>query len=314
MRLLLALSLLLGARATLRAEQAWTAYADAPMKTRATLVARAGGQLFFISGNDVWGPTSTVRSYDIAKRVWKMRAPAPEAIAYSAIAANDGKIYLAGGCIESDCGRPTVASYVYDPAKDSWTPLPPLPEPVWGSQGASLDGKFFVFGGVAGRIHENGASAGVYRLDPKATAWVRMADMPRPRMNPAGAALGGKFVLTGGCSSVHPGNFCDTIALDSDAFDPATGKWSPAPALPAPLQSHSAISMGDAIVVAGGAPGSAKTYRLERGAKSWVAGPDLLRPRYLGFLFPLTKGVGMYGPGPTGGESLIEALGEPEVK
>jgi hypothetical protein len=294
------------------APAAWQAFARLPSPVSVPIVVRAGEELFFIAGNKPSGPTNEVNAFSLQARTWRPRSAAPQPVAYSAAAALNGLIYTAGGCIRSDCSAPTAAAYAYDPKADFWTPLPPLPEPLYASQGAALNGRFYVFGGVAGRIHESGATARAYVFDPAERAWSRLRDMPRRRSHAAGAELGGRFILAGGCVSATPGRSCDAITAESDAYDAASDAWSSSAALPEPLSSHAAASDGARIVLAGGAPASGRTYILERGASRWAQGPSLIRPRYLPFMFSLPRGVGIFGPGSgAAAETLIESLGAP---
>ena len=54
-----------------------------------------------------------------------------------------------------------------------------------------------------------------------------------------------------------------------ERFDPSTGQWSPAPALPEPLWQASAALVGDRVWVAGGINGNSAT-----GNQVYSAGSD----------------------------------------
>lgn len=306
------------AKASEPPKASWRAMARLPSPVSVPLAARVEDEVFIISGLAEGGaPTTEVKAFDLRLRTWKPRSVAPQPIAYSAVAVLDGLIYAAGGCIRADCGAPTAAAHSYDPRLDRWAALPPLPEPVYAGQGAALGGRFYVFGGIAGMIHQSAVSARVYVYDPSERTWTRLRDMPRRRSHFAGAEIGGRFVLAGGCTSPTLGRACDEITAEADAYDAGSDAWLPAAALPSPLCAHAAASDGERMVVAGGrtsteAAAGARSFILARGASRWVEGPRLLYPRYLPYMFSLPRGVGVFGPGAGAKvEGIVESLGAP---
>lgn len=306
------------------ASKSWRGLARLPAPLGGPIVVGMDGKIIFISGNPASGvPTADINVYDLGQRAWTPRRPAPQPLAYPAVAVLNGLIYIAGGCVRADCSFPTAAANTYDPAADLWSPLPPLPEPVYSPVGAALGGRFFVFGGVPGPIHGSVASARVYVFDPAGRAWSRLRDMPQRRSHAAGAEFGGRFILAGGCMSATPGRQCDEITAGSDAYDAGSDSWSSFAPLPTPVWAHGAISDGRRLIVAGGtnsaAYGGGRTFILERGATSWVEGPPLLRARFFPSLFNLPRGIGLFGTNTeTNGAhvnmhaaDLIESLGAP---
>ena len=305
--------------------QSWRGLARLPAPLGGPIVVGMDGKIIFISGNPANGvPTADVNVYDLGQRAWTPRRAAPQPLAYPAVAVLNGLIYIAGGCVRADCSFPTSAANTYDPKEDLWTPLPPLPEPVYSPVGAALGGRFYVFGGVPGPIHGSVASARVYVFDPALRTWSRLRDMPSRRSHAAGAELGGRFVLAGGCMSATPGRQCDETSASAVIYDAGSDSWSPFAALPIPLWGHGAVSDDGRIVVAGGVAsatvyGGGRSFILERGATRWVEGPPLLRSRFLPSLFNLPRGVGLFGTNTdinsayvnTHAADLIESLGAP---
>ncbi|PIR15355.1 MAG: hypothetical protein COV48_14795, partial [Elusimicrobia bacterium CG11_big_fil_rev_8_21_14_0_20_64_6] len=276
------------------------------------------GKIFIFGGIQMGGgPVDDMYSYDLRARVWNRASSVPQSVCYPATAALAGRVYVAGGCVRCDCSHPTSAFNAYDPKTDVWTSLPPLPEPVYATVGAALGGRFFVFGGVPGAIHGSGASPRVYAFDPASRAWSRLRDMPRPRTHGAGAELGGRFILAGGCTSTTPGRVCEEITGGVDSYDDGSDAWSPAPALPTAVYGIGAAADGERIIVAGGTPANgvpagARTFTLDRGASRWAEGPPLNRPRNFAWMFRLPQGVGLFGSNPGNTyEDLVEALGAP---
>lgn len=135
--------------------------------------------------------------------------------------------------------------------------LPPLPKAVSSFGAAAADGYVYVYGGHAGKAH-------VYSTDTVIGTFHRMS-LSNPKewlMLPGGPALqglamvahGGKLYRIGGMfpknkpdekSSIHSVASCSV-------YDPAEGKWQPAPDLPTARSSHDAVVVGNKIIVVGG--------------------------------------------------------------
>ena len=62
--------------------------------------------------------------YDPATNEWTTLAPVPRGANHTAIAALDGKIYIAGGFTERRHGNTVDWFYAYDSAQDVWQALP----------------------------------------------------------------------------------------------------------------------------------------------------------------------------------------------
>lgn len=279
-----------------------------PLITKA--IAERDGTLYFFSGAYSGGPTKAVTAYDLAARRWSERTPMPQSLYNQDAVPLGGLIYLAGGCVRSDCASPSGDAYAYDPKADSWTTLPALPEPVFDAAGAAIDGRFVVVGGVA----RGAASKRVYAYAPDKRSWSRLADLPGPRSHAAGAMFQGRYFLTGGCKSEAPGRYCDEISDAVFVYDPKADAWSSGPSLPRALHGHGAAVSGGKLVLAGGVCGAARvsdcgSFLISGGAKRWERGPNLLRARFGARVFPLAGGLGLFGPNATNNpEDIVEAL------
>ena len=74
-----------------------------------------------------------------------------------------------------------------------------------------------------------------------ATVAAALAEMPLPRTEVAAAVLDGRIVVAGGLTP-------DGAASDrADVYDPATNRWSPAPALPLGLHHSGMAALGDRV-------------------------------------------------------------------
>lgn len=77
------------------------------------------------------------------------------------------------------------------------------------------------------------------------TPWRGGPALSHARAGLAAAALEGKIYAAGGAGLVDPRD-------DFDVYDPATGRWSPRPALPAGLERFAMAASGGRLYVAGG--------------------------------------------------------------
>jgi N-acetylneuraminic acid mutarotase len=93
--------------------------------------------------------TDIVEVYDPATDQWgALRAPMPTARSAMAAGTYDGKIYVAGGEVQTSSMLGAFRAFeAYDPATDSWSVLPPMPFPRHGHAGGIVDGRFHVVSG-----------------------------------------------------------------------------------------------------------------------------------------------------------------------
>jgi len=103
-------------------------------------------------------------------------------------------------------------------------------------------------------------------------------DLPVPRTEVAGTALGGQLVVVGGLDA--QGRASDLVHF----FDPATDRWQPGPRLPRALHHVGMAALGDRVWVAGGYAGAAWTsqsqvFSLGDGESSWREEPALHQAR-----------------------------------
>ncbi|HVJ81838.1 MAG TPA: hypothetical protein VNC50_12295 [Planctomycetia bacterium] len=135
---------------------------------------------------------------------------------------------------------------------------PAIPVAVSSLGAATCGDHVYLFGGHATKTHTyalettNGKLHRLSLKDP-AKGWEELAEGPRCQ-GLALVAHDGKVIRIGGMQPRNKaGEPVDQISLASvSSYDPATGKWSPLPDLPAPRSSHDACMIGDLLVVAGG--------------------------------------------------------------
>ena len=89
-----------------------------------------GGRWYLIGGLN-GNVDGQVQIYDPVTNGWSLGAPMPFAAGTCASALIGGKIYVAGGILESNGlparGTPTNAAAMYDPVSDAWTMIAPMP-------------------------------------------------------------------------------------------------------------------------------------------------------------------------------------------
>jgi N-acetylneuraminic acid mutarotase len=133
-----------------------------------------------------------------------------------------------------------------------WTAVAPMPEATAGGTAAVIGGKLYVAGNNAAD-HTAGVKAEAY--DPVSNAWTAIANFPYPYVAyPAGAAVGGRFYVIGGCQS-EPGTGPDCRIGSTNAvevYDPSTNAWSSGPAMPTARNNPTAGVIDGKIYVAGG--------------------------------------------------------------
>lgn len=162
----------------------------------------------------------------------------------SAIATIGDKIYVAGGL--SQGAVDDVSSY--DPETDSWTELTAAPRPFDHAGYGAIDGKLVVAGGRDTNISAFTDDVDIY--DPTADAWTSGAAMPTARGGVAAAVLDGELFVIGG--EGHPDN-ATGVFDDVEAYDLEADSWRVLDRMPDARHGMGAATVGDRIIVPGGA-------------------------------------------------------------
>lgn len=141
---------------------------------------------------------------------WTTIGAAPVALTEVAVAAHDGRIWVAGG-LRLD-GRASDEVVVYDPAARRWSDGPRLPEAIHHAALVSDGTGLLLLGGYTA----DGPTAAVRRLDDGADAWTDGVPLPEPRAAGAAAFDGARIVYAGG---VGPGGVASEVLARAD------GEW-----------------------------------------------------------------------------------------
>lgn len=194
-----------------------------------------GARLLGTPSGGVGDPSepAATREASVASAEWRRVADAPEELTEVAVAAHDGRIWVAGGFDAAE--EPVDMVWLYDPQADEWSSGPPLPTPVHHAALVSTGEDLLLIGGYIGSEFGSMTNA-VWRLTDDGTGWDE--DVPLPRPTAAGAAAwdGSRVVYGGG---VTPGG------ATTDIFARVDGEWSRIAALWRPREHLAAASDGE---------------------------------------------------------------------
>ncbi len=160
---------------------------------------------------------------------WKRLADLPVPVDSAAVAAYQGKIWVAGGLTNNGDTKLT-STYVYDPATDKWSEGPELPRPI--SHAALVATPWNLYF-LAGWI-QAGGSKQVLKLSADQSAWEQDVDLPENRVDGAAAFDGTGILFAGGS---RPGG----VASDA-IFSLRDGAWKQVGKLSVPRQKLSATT------------------------------------------------------------------------
>ena len=214
-------------------------------------------------------PTNTTYIYDVASNTWTTGAPMPGERFFPATIyyPTSGLIYIAGGIdinfLETD------TTWIYDPVANTWdtSTAPNIPVPMGGSA-VSLVGQNMYLQGSFG----TGATDLNYAYDIVNNTWTQKADLPAPRYEAAGAAIGTNTYVTGGGDPfVAPGSINanpkgskgphgsmarpDTSFSTTFIYDTVNDSWSTGPSTNVAHSFTGGTAIGNKLLVACGFDG-----------------------------------------------------------
>ncbi len=145
---------------------------------------------------------------------WQQLADAPFARLEMAVAAHDGRIFLAGGL--SPLGDALTDVEIFDPATGAWTEGPSLPTGIHHAALVSDGERLMLIGGYLGSEF-NRPSELVLELSAGSEAWTEGPVMPEARAAGAAAWDGSRVVYAGGVG---------TGGVAADVYALRDGMWS----------------------------------------------------------------------------------------
>jgi hypothetical protein len=160
---------------------------------------------------------------------WTTVAAAPAALTEVAVAAHDGRIWVAGG-MRGD-GSASDEVLMFDPSSGAWSAGPRLPEGIHHAALVSTGDALMLVGGYAA----SGPTAAVRRLDSEAGAWADDVPLPDPRAAGAAAFDGSRIVYAGGVGSG---------GVAAEVFARSDGSWERIGRLPRAREHLAATTDG----------------------------------------------------------------------
>ncbi|HEU4382253.1 MAG TPA: kelch repeat-containing protein [Anaeromyxobacteraceae bacterium] len=257
----------------------------------------AGGQVDSTGG--AWAATATAEIYDPSTRAWSTVAPmaSPRRFACSALLPS-GRVLVAGG--ESPANGALATAEVYDPVGNAWSATAgPMAAKRLSATCTSLglaSGQVLVSGGS----HTGGVERTAELYDPATGLFTPTGSMVTGRtFHTATPLLTGQVLVVGGADVAT----FDTTTPSAEEYDPASGTWSDASALPGGfgVGGHTAtlLPTGE-VLVAGGchvgsgscpdAPDQRHVSLFSPGSRTWTDKGSLLIGRTLGAALLLSTG------------------------
>ena len=257
-------------------------------------VCATGGKLYTIAGavyetgsgqvQRAWY-LDVVEIYDPDTGSWTTGTPLPTARSSAAVAAINGKIFVAGGFNGEILGTLDI----YDPVTDTWSRGADMPVARSDASAVAAGGKLYVIGGtdgVTGPVpgpadHDERPGPEVFWgrndgwfgsnllsvYDPATNTWSDLTPMPTARTGAAAGVINGKIHVAGGSiGSRHVATL--------EIYDIASGTWGTGPDMPTSRSECAASVVGVKLIVTGGIDKVAFEV-FHTAADQWLREPDM---------------------------------------
>lgn len=239
------------------------------------------GDTIYVIGGARPGNLHTVLAFDTRSRRWSEPTKLPVGLNHVAVAAHDGKLYVAGGFLEGN--KETNLFLDYDPATNRWSKLPPMKLARGGGAAVTIGDKLYMIDGGSQPYGVENPTPPIPRLeifDFQTQTWSVAAKPPVGVHHTGAAVVDGKIYLAGG----RFGDEASSATFDS--YDPATNRWTRLPALPqGKISSLGVVAAGGRVVIIGGDDEkgwedgggfvSPMAWAYDPGTKHWTRLPDL---------------------------------------
>jgi N-acetylneuraminic acid mutarotase len=265
---------LIGSAQALHAQGTWSTEAPMPTARSSLQGAAANGLLYAVGGLNNGHDTPIVEAYNPVSNSWSTVSPlnAPNyggdtgRYLGSAIGVN-GKVYMMGGWTNSP-PLPSNTLSIYDPSTDVWSAGPAIPGSGFTgcSEAAVIGSNIYLLNACNGY---SGFSQQLSIFDTNTNSWTTGPNAPRNHNAGLGAALNGKFYVTGGTD----GSYEPQV----DVYDPATNTWTTVGSMPVNLWSMAGDVIDGKWYIVGGSDPTTNyentVWIYDPAANTWTSGP-----------------------------------------
>jgi len=195
------------------------------------------GRVLVVGGSNGDGWLKDAEIYDPETDQWRTtNPPGPHGANHVALALSDGRIFVAGACMEGATEPAGNAASVFDPTTNAWSKAAPMGQARCGHLAGLLpDGRVLVAGGTDGQ--QALSSSEIY--DPAANSWTLSGEMTMGRAFAASVGLAdGRVLVAGGVSG-------DQTLEAVEAFDAEAGTWQAHASLPSPRAAPTLTRLPD---------------------------------------------------------------------
>ena len=162
----------------------------------------------------------------------------------------NGKIYLVGGCSDTEGTTNILDVELYDPLTDTWAINTQIPTPRNSLGVCAVNEKIYAVGGFNLGLKNGDSLSSVEMYDPDTNTWTTKTDIPTGRDNFSCCVVNGKIYVIGGFHAVGI-NF--NVVPTVEEYDPETDTWTTKTPMPTARWGQAAHVVNGKIYIIGGA-------------------------------------------------------------
>jgi non-specific serine/threonine protein kinase len=234
----------------------WTELPEMPKAIGSFDAAITLGHLVAVGGEEPFGVTGEVQSFDLQTESWSSLPPLNVPRHGLTVVADDNLLYALVGAQEVAHAESTAtaevidlaAAYATPPPVGEWRRLASAPGARQQAAGAVLDGRLWTLGGLTGDAQTEATASTAY-YDPAINSWSAGPDLPLPLHHASAVNYDGEIVVVGGW--VAEGSNL-TAQTSGAVYALRDGEWVELPPLNHPRAAAGAAVVGHKLVVTGG--------------------------------------------------------------
>ncbi|MEO8681553.1 MAG: kelch repeat-containing protein, partial [Vicinamibacterales bacterium] len=264
----------------------WMTLAPDPHPKVSPTVAAINGKLYVhgFDSDSGGGQSSFVPRlsiYDPASNSWTTGASPGMVRAFASVGVINGKMYVVGGCVTSDCRiGVTNALEIYNPATNTWSNGAPMITGRLGAAAGVIDGRLYVTGGTLA-CPPCAPTSVTESYDPVTNTWTPGAPIPVPHEMPASAVVNGLLYVIGGYERSTTSPYAGGPGGRVDVYDPAANSWTTRTPMPTARYGAAVGVFNGTIHVAGGYGSAflATNESYDPQSNTWTGEPPMLTAR-----------------------------------